>query len=206
MRRIGAPCTAVQSPKHRAVQGGTESGTKPGTRWHMAVLDSTCKCAAKRSAGPKQSIHAGGRRRVEAEGYSRRSRKLSELWSRLGGGGRGCRAWPFPHIGRCRRRGIVHTIRRCSCAALPRAFSSREKILRSMRTRALRAATQSNPGQFMAQQRSNLARQGGRPYRSTDAEPPGPTARARESAADMEHSPPCGWDPQTSPAHGTVQA
>ena len=73
MRRIGAPCTAVQSPKHRAVQGGTEPDTKPGTRRHKAVLSSMCNCAAKRSAGPKHSIHAGSRRRVEAEGYSRRS-------------------------------------------------------------------------------------------------------------------------------------
>ena len=67
MRRIGAPCTAVQSPKHRAVQGGTEPGMKPGTRWHKAVLSSMCKCAAKGSAGPRQSIHADCRRRVEAE-------------------------------------------------------------------------------------------------------------------------------------------
>ena len=31
----------------------------------------------------------------------------------------------------------------------------------------------------------------------------GPTARARESAGDMENAPPCRWDPRTSPAHGT---
>jgi hypothetical protein len=49
-----------------------------------------------------------------------------------------------------------------------------------------------------------LARQGGGAYRSTDAEHPGPTARARQSVGDMENAPPRRWDPRTSPAHGTA--
>jgi hypothetical protein len=38
-------------------------------------------------------------------------------------GGRGRRAWPFPPIGRCCWRGIVHTKLRRPCAALPARVS-----------------------------------------------------------------------------------
>ena len=59
------------------------------------------------------------RRRTEVAGF----RKLSELSNRLGGDGRGRRAWPFPPIGRCCWRGIVHTKLRRPCAALPARVS-----------------------------------------------------------------------------------
>ena len=123
-----------RSPLHSGTKPGTQGGSRRyraryearytvaqgGTRQHVQVC-----CQAVRGAEEK---HPCGRsQRAEAEGYSRRLRKLYKLSSRLGGGGRGRRALPFPPIGRCRRRGIVHTKQRCSYAALPARISGARK-------------------------------------------------------------------------------
>ena len=87
-----------------------------------------------------------------------------------------------------RWRGVVLAKLWHPCAALPGFGRPKTK-------KVVRPATQADPAPTCtAIELQCGSRVKERAYRSTDAEPPGPTARARESAGDMENAPPCRWD------------
>jgi hypothetical protein len=192
--RIGAPCTAVQSPVQGGTKPGTKSGTKPGTKWHKAVLNSMCKCAAKGSAGPKQSIHAGGRRRVEAEDRCGRFRKLYELSNRLGQRTPRVAVPAHRPLSLARHRAHQTEVLMRSTAS---GLSGRPKNNRTDANTCLGGGEASKPGPTCNATELLGSRPKERSERAVQTPtPPGPTTRARESAGEMEHSPPCCRDPQ----------
>jgi hypothetical protein len=137
-----------------------------------------------------------------------RSREASEFSDWLGCGGRE-HGWPFPPIGRCRWRGIVHTKPEAPMRRAARKLFGRPKSSKIDAHTCPEGGDARKPGptcyatELLGSRDKESAVQKYRSmYRRRPADPPGPTKRARGPAGDMGHSPPCRWDP-TSP-QGTV--